>query len=256
MPNSPFVRFSVDHGIGTVLFSTPQGNSMPKHILGELAHTIEAAGHNDEVKVIVLKSTGDRVFCAGASFDELMAIDNETDGHEFFMGFANVINAMRKCSKFIVARVQGKTVGGGVGLAASADYCFATQFAAIKLSEITLGIGPFVVAPAIERKIGVGATSQVAIDATKFYDAQWAHAKGLYNELFDDMASMDEAVDDLAQKLATYSPDAMGEMKKAFWAGADHWDELLAERAAISGRLVLSDYTKSFIQGFKNKKKG
>jgi methylglutaconyl-CoA hydratase len=246
-----YVQYTIDGSIATVEFFHPEQNSLPGNILAQLANTITDVGNMSEVKVIILKSGGERTFCAGASFQELIAIDDAATGKVFFSGFANVINAMRKCPKFILGRIQGKTVGGGVGIAASTDYCMATQFASIKLSELNVGIGPFVVSPAIERKMGVSALSQIAIDANTFYDANWAREKGLYAQVFESIEAMDEAVQAFAEHLCTYNPEAMFEMKKVFWGGTDNWDELLAERAAISGRLVLSDFTKEKLQKFK-----
>jgi len=218
-----------------------------------LAATITEAGHDDAIKVIVLKSGGERTFCAGASFDELMSIEDLETGKEFFMGFANVINACRTCSKLILGRVQGKAVGGGVGVAAAVDYCFATQYASVKLSELAVGIGPFVVGPAVERKIGVSAMSHLAINATAWESAQWAKAKGLYTDVYDSAEEMDVAISTLAHKLASSNPAAMKGLKKIFWEGCEHWNELLAERAAMSGELVLSDYAKNAIEAFKKK---
>ena len=205
------------------------------------------------MKVILLKSSGDRAFCGGASFDELISIKDLDEGHVFFSGFANVINAMRKCPKLIIGRVQGKAVGGGVGLASSVDYCFATKYASVKLSELAVGIGPFVVGPAVERKAGLSGMSAMAINATKFFDAEWAREKGIYTDVFDTVEEMDEAIANLAAKLAASNPEAMAELKKIFWAGTDHWESLLKERAAISGRLVLSDFTRNAIESFKKK---
>ena len=250
----PYVkRNDLGSGITEIEFFTPQSNSLPGATLTELANTITEAGNHPEVKVIILKSAGDRTFCAGASFDELLAIEDPKSGKQFFMGFANVINAMRKAPKFIIGRVQGKAVGGGIGLAASTDYCFATQYASIKLSELAVGIGPFVVSPAIERKMGIAAVSQMGINASEFHDSQWATDKGLYARRFDTADAMDVAVNELAQKLVQSNPDAMAEMKKVFWRGTEDWDALLAERAQISGNLVTSDFTKNFIQRFKGK---
>lgn len=247
-----YVKNDIQNGIATIEFFHPEQNSLPGTILAQLAETITTVGNQDEVKVIILKSGGDRTFCAGASFKELITINDEQTGKVFFSGFANVINAMRKCPKFIIGRIQGKTVGGGVGIAASTDYCMATQFAAVKLSELNVGIGPFVVSPAIERKMGVSAMSQIAIDANTFYEASWAKDKGLYANVFESIEAMDEAVQKFAEHLCTYNPEAMLEMKKIFWRGTDDWDTLLAERAAISGRLVLSDFTKETLKKFKN----
>jgi methylglutaconyl-CoA hydratase len=248
-----YVKLDIQNGIGTVEFFTEQSNSLPGDILKKLADTITEAGNNPEVKVIILQSGGNRTFCAGASFDELIAVDSPENGKKFFMGFANVINAMRKCPKFIIGRLQGKAVGGGIGLAASVDYCFASKHSAIKLSELALGIGPFVVGPAIERKVGLSAMSQMAMNPDEFYDPKWAHQKGLFGKLYDDASSLDKAVNQLAEKLAAYNPEAMAELKKVFWKGTEDWDELLAQRAEMSGKLVLSEFTRNFIQKFKDK---
>ena len=248
---SDYVKQNIENGIATIEFFHPEQNSLPGNILAQLATTITNAGTNDQVKVIVLKSGGERTFCAGASFQELVAINNAETGKVFFSGFANVINAMRKCPKFIIGRIQGKTVGGGVGIAASTDYCMATKFAAIKLSELNVGIGPFVVSPAIERKMGLSAMSQIAIDANTFYEASWAKDKGLYANVYESIEQLDQAVQNFAAHLLTYNPEAMLEMKKVFWRGTEDWDNLLSERAAISGRLVLSDFTKETLKKFK-----
>ncbi len=246
-----YVKHTIENNIATIEFFHPEQNSLPGSVLAQLAQTITEVGAKEEVKVIILQSGGDRTFCAGASFKELIAIDDAETGKVFFSGFANVINAMRKCPKFIIGRIQGKTVGGGVGIAASTDYCMATKFAAIKLSELNVGIGPFVVSPAIERKMGVSAMSQIAIDANTFYEASWAKEKGLFANVYESIEEMDESVHAFAQHLCTYNPEAMFEMKKVFWRGTEDWDTLLAERAAISGRLVLSDFTKETLKKFK-----
>ena len=246
-----YVKQNIENNIATIEFFHPEQNSLPGTILAQLAETITNAGKNDDIKVIILQSGGDRTFCAGASFKELVAINNAASGKVFFSGFANVINALRKCPKFIIGRIQGKTVGGGVGIAAATDYCMATQFASIKLSELNVGIGPFVVSPAIERKMGVSAMSQIAIDANTFYDAEWAKSKGLFTEVYETIDELDEYVKVFAEHLCNYNPEAMAEMKKVFWRGTEDWDNLLAERAAISGRLVLSDFTKETLKKFK-----
>lgn len=246
-----YVKHTIENNIATIEFFHPEQNSLPGSVLAQLAQTITQVGASEDVKVIILQSGGDRTFCAGASFKELIAINDADTGKVFFSGFANVINAMRKCPKFIIGRIQGKTVGGGVGIAASTDYCMATKFAAIKLSELNVGIGPFVVSPAIERKMGVSAMSQIAIDANSFYEASWAKEKGLFASVYESIEEMDEAVQDFAKHLCTYNPEAMFEMKKVFWRGTEDWDDLLADRAAISGRLVLSDFTKETLKKFK-----
>jgi methylglutaconyl-CoA hydratase len=248
-----YVRSEIDHGIATIEFFHPSSNALPGVILNDLARTINDIGLEKRVTVIVLQSAGDRAFCAGASFDELVSITNETDGKRFFSGFANVINAMRKCHKFIIGRVQGKAVGGGVGLVAATDYAIATEDAAVKLSELAVGIGPFVVGPAVERKVGLSCYSQLAIDATEWRSAEWAKKHGLYAELHSTIEHVDDAIKSLAERLSHSSPEAMAQLKKVFWHGTEHWDVLLAERAAISGRLVLSDFTRNAINKFKTK---
>jgi methylglutaconyl-CoA hydratase len=248
---APYVKQTIENAIATIEFFHPAHNSLPGDILAKLVEAINQAGENNEVKVVVLKSGGDRTFCAGASFKELMSINDAETGRVFFSGFANVINAMRKCPKFIIGRIQGKTVGGGVGVAAATDYCMASKFASIKLSELNVGIGPFVVGPAVERKLGLTGMSQIAIDANSFYDAEWARQKGLYAQVFDSTEALDEAVQVFAENLRNYNPEAMKEMKKVLWAGTEDWDTLLAERAIISGRLVLSEFTKETLKKFK-----
>ena len=249
-PNGNVILSKTD-GIGTIEFFHPASNSLPGSILKKLAETVVEAGSDSEIRVIVLKSSGDRAFCAGASFDELMSIQDETTGKEFFMGFARVINAMRKVPKFVIGRIQGKTVGGGVGLASAVDYCFATKFAAVKLSELAIGIGPFVVGPAVQRKVGVSGMSQLAIDATSWRSAEWAYQNGLFAQIFETAGDMDEEVENLARKLASSNPEAMAALKENFWRGSENWDDLLEERAAMSGKLVLSDFTRNAISAFK-----
>lgn len=249
--SSPYVKLNIESQVGYIEFFHPDHNSLPAHLLAKLVQTITNAGNDDYIKVIVLKSGGDRTFCAGASFSELVNINDKESGKVFFSGFANVINAMRKCPKFIIGRIQGKTVGGGVGIASATDYCMATKFAAIKLSELNLGIGPFVVGPAIERKIGLSAMSQIAIDANSFYTAEWAKQKGLFTQVHESTEALDQAVKTFAENLCTYNPEAMREMKTVFWKGTEDWDDLLLQRAKISGKLVLSEFTKETLKRFK-----
>ena len=248
---TPYVNQIIENGISTIEFFHPEHNSLPGPILEQMVENINAAGENDEVIVIILKSGGERTFCSGASFKELVSINDAETGKVFFSGFANVINAMRKCPKLILGRIQGKTVGGGVGIAAATDFCMATKYASIKLSELNVGIGPFVVGPAIERKIGLSGMSQIAIDANTFYDAEWARKKGLFAKVFESTEELDVAIQSFAENLCTYNPKAMIELKKVFWEGTEHWDTLLSERAEISGRLVLSDFTKETLKRFK-----
>lgn len=248
-----YVKTEHHKGVSTVEFFHPQSNSLPRKILEELAQAIHSAGHDPETKVLILRSAGDKAFCAGASFDELAAIQTREQGLDFFSGFAEVINAMRTCPRLIIGRIHGKCIGGGVGLAAAVDYAIAVESAEVRLSELAVGIGPFVVGPAIERKIGVSAFSQLAIDAGLWRNGDWARRKGLYAELHPSVEGMDESIDRLAESLVHSSPEAMTEMKKIFWKGTEHWDKLLIERAAISGRLVVSEFTKQAIAKFKKK---
>lgn len=244
---------NIQNNIATIEFGHPASNSFPSELLSRLTNEFKSIAKNKEVSVIILKSEGEKAFCAGASFDELVAISNLEDGKQFFAGFANVINAMRTCGKIIIGRIQGKTVGGGVGLAAACDYVLATENAAIKLSELTIGIGPFVIEPAVKRKIGLAALSELTLDATNWQNAYWAKEKGLYAKVFETIKELDNEVEILATKLAAYNPEALSEMKKVLWKNTQNWEELLAERAAISGELVLSEFTKNALAKFSKK---
>lgn len=236
-------------GVGTVTFFHPKGNSLPGKLLRALAAEVRKLGQNESAKVLVLRSEGTGPFCAGASFAELQSIQDRERGKEFFSGFAEVILAMKKCPKFIIARIHGKAVGGGVGVAAAADYALAVEGAAAKLSELALGIGPFVVGPAVERKVGTAAFTAMSIDYD-WRDAAWCKLHGLYNELFPNVEALDAAIAALADKLSKSSPEAMKKLKEIFWQGTEHWDQLLSERAEMSGTLVLSDFTKKYIAAF------
>ncbi|NOR29216.1 MAG: enoyl-CoA hydratase/isomerase family protein [Lutibacter sp.] len=241
----------IQNNIATVEFSHPASNSFPSELLSRLTASLNELSNNNDVHVIVLKSEQEKAFCAGASFNELVEVSTFEEGKQFFLGFANVINAMRNCSKIIIGRVQGKAVGGGVGLAAACDYCLATEQASIKLSEFTIGIGPFVIEPAVRRKIGLAALSELTIDATNWQSAYWAKEKGLYSKVFETIKELDLEVEILANNLSKYNIEALKEMKKAFWKGTDNWTSLLGDKAEISGRLVLSDFTKKALQKFK-----
>jgi methylglutaconyl-CoA hydratase len=247
-----YVRSETHKGITSIEFFHLQSNSLPGKILHDLSVAIQHAGEDPDTAVIILRSGGEKAFCAGASFDELVAIKNEKEGLAFFSGFAHVINAMRLCPKFIIGRIHGKCVGGGVGLAASVDYAIASEAAEVRLSELAIGIGPFVVGPAVERKIGASAFSQLSIDAAHWRNADWARRKGLFAELHTTTEEMDESIHRLAYTLSHSNPGAMAEMKKIFWKGTEHWDHLLIDRAKVSGRLVLSEFTKNAIEKFKS----
>lgn len=247
-----YVKSSDQGRLRTIEFYHPSHNSLPSNLLEGLVMEIDKAGNNDEVLLIVLKSGGDRTFCAGASFNELASITNEVDGKKFFLGFANVINAIRKCPKIVIGRVHGKAVGGGVGLASACDYALATKFSSVRLSELAVGIGPFVIGPAVERKVGLSAFSQMALNATEWQTAEWAKQKGLYTEAFDTTKQLDDYIDHFTNILLGSNPEALSLLKKVFWESTDHWDDLLDARAQMSGQLVLSDFSKKAINGFLN----
>jgi len=234
----------IDHNIATVTFSHPKSNSFPSELLQKLVDTFNRLSSDDNVKIIVLQSEGTKAFCAGASFEELLAVNDESSGKAFFSGFANLINSMRKCSKLIIGRIHGKAVGGGVGIAAACDYCLATEASDIKLSELSIGIGPFVIAPALERKMGISALGDLSLNAKSWKTAYWAEKKGLFNTVYENTRDLDNGIDILTHQLSQYNPDALLEMKKIFWEGTEHWEKLLIKRAEISGKLVLSDFTK------------
>ena len=242
---------NIKDNIATVEFGHPASNSFVAEMLDRLTAEFDKLSDNDSISVIVLKSEGDRAFCAGASFDELMQISDLNEGKVFFSGFANVINAMRSCKKVIVGRVQGKTVGGGVGLASACDYVFATINAAIRLSELTIGIAPLVIEPAVQRKIGTAAISEMSLSPTEWKNAYWAQEKGLFSKVFDNIKKMDEELHFFTEKLASYNPMALEEWKRVLWKGTSDWETLLTERAAITGKLVLSEFTKKALSNFK-----
>jgi len=246
------VSSSVREKVATITFGHPKSNSIPSKLLKSLTEEIQNASSNKNVSVIVLRSEGTTTFCSGASFDELLKLKDIKQGKEFFMGFALLLNAMRKCSKFIIARVQGKAVGGGVGIIAASDYVFATNISHIKLSELTLGIGPFVVGPAVERKIGKAAFTSLAMD-TDWHDAFWAKNVGLFTKVFASVSELDEEIHKLAEHLAKYNLEAMTEVKKMFWEGTENWEDLLERRAEMSGKLILSDYSNKFLNNYKTK---
>ena len=244
-----FVKQEVKNNVGYITFFHPAGNSFPSSQLQEVVKTIQDLDANENATIIVLQSEG-TTFCAGASFDELLQIDNLSDGKQFFSGFANVINAMRNCSKLIVGKVQGKAVGGGIGIIAACDYAIATTKAEVKLSELTIGIGPFVIEPAVSRKIGHTAMSELTLAGNEWKSATWAFEKGLFANLVQP-EDLDSALEKFASQLASYNPDALAEMKQVLWQNTSHWSTLLYERAEISGKLVLSAFTKKALEGFK-----
>lgn len=249
--NKGSIQTHIENKVATITFYHPLSNSFPSELLNRLVEAISRLENDESAHIIVLQSEGVKTFCAGASFDELLAIKSIEEGKQFFYGFANLINTMRKCPKIIIGRVQGKAVGGGVGIIAATDYCFATETADIKLSELSIGIAPFVISPAIERKIGVSALSELSLDATHWQTAYWAQKKGLFARVFESIKSMDRAVEILSKKLTSYNPESLAEWKKTLWKNTDHWDKLLNENAEKSGNFVMSDYIKKALNNFK-----
>ncbi len=241
---------SFQNTIATVQFGHPASNSFPRTLLDDLTTEINALSRDENISVIILKSEGNKTFCSGASFDELLKVENEEQGLEFFSGFAHLLNAMRNCNKLIIGRVQGKAVGGGVGIISACDYVFATPESDIKLSELAIGIGPFVIEPAVSRKIGKTAMTQMTLAPHEWKSAEWAFQKGLYSVL-STSENLDKDVENFTQKLSSYNPEALYEMKKIIWEGTEQWESLLFERAAITGKLVLSDFSRNALLQFK-----
>ena len=245
------IHTTIQNSIATVTFGHPLRNSFPMSLLAQLTAEINALSSNSSVNVIVLQSEGTGVFCSGASFDELQKVNDETSGKMFFSGFANLILAMKNCSKLIIGRVQGKAVGGGVGIIAACDYVVATTESSIKLSEIAIGIGPFVIEPVVSHKIGKAGFAKMTLEAQEWQSADWAFQKGLFSKLVNSEPELDAEVLKLAEQLSSYNPLALLEIKKLFWQDTQHWETLLFERAQISGQLVLSDFTKRALTDFK-----
>lgn len=248
-----YIQTDIIDQTATLTFFNPASNSFPSAQLQKLTQAIKELNTNKAITTVVLQSAGTGAFCAGASFDELLSIKDTVSGAKFFSGFASVINAIRRSHQIFVGRIHGKTVGGGVGLAAACDYCFATENAAIKLSELAIGIGPFVIEPAVSRKIGKTAFTEMSLAAHEWKTANWAHQHGLYTQLFSTIENMDLELHDFTNRISRYNPEALQEMKKIFWEGTDDWTELLNNRAQISGKLVLSDFTVNALNQFKNK---
>jgi methylglutaconyl-CoA hydratase len=247
-----FVISEIKNSISIITFGTPKSNSLPGEILEKLAQTILDEGSKNEVKAILLKSDGDKSFCAGASFDELLEIEELEKSKIFFGGFAKVLNAMRNCGKLVIVRVQGKTTGGGVGIACAADYCFATEEAAMALTELNLGIGPFVIGPFVERKVGKSAYSAMSIDAD-FRSADWCEKHDVYHSVSENIEIMDVEINAFMEKLSTRSSDALALIKKVSWEGTEHFEQLMPERILMSASLILEDSAKENIGKIKER---
>lgn len=253
MSDQGYVNKTIKEGVGEIEFFHPKSNSLPSVLLKELSESIQEFGSNNEVTVIHLKSGGDKAFCAGASFDELLSINNKEEGQSFFSGFANVILAIKNAPKFVVTQVQGKVVGGGVGIVCASDYVIALDSASVKLSELSIGIGPFVIGPAVERKIGVGAFSSLTINATEWKSGSWAESVGMYSKIVDSKEALNSEIYTLLYRLSKSSPQATQEIKGMLWGNTENWKEEMSFRAKQSGELVLSDFTKETLSAFKKK---
>ena len=251
--NEPYVKYEIENGVASIEFYHSKGNSFPTFQLNKLIEIITQLGKNPEARVIVLRSAGDQVFCAGASFDELLLIEDFETGKKFFSGFANLILAMRDCPKFIIGCIEGKVVGGGVGIVAACDYALAMDNASIRLSELSIGIGPFVIEPAISRKIGINAFSELTLNPKEWVSSEWCLAHGFYNKTFGTEEQIKMSTKEFSQQLSRYSPEAMSNLKSILWENAQHWDNIMPQRAAMSGKLVLSEFTKETLNNFKSK---
>ena len=251
--NQGYVDLKIENKIATLTFHHPKGNSLSSTLIKEMIENFNQLSDNENVNVIILKSKGEQAFCAGASFDELIEIDNFENGKKFFMNFANLINAIRNCKKLVIGRIHQKAVSREVGLVSVCDYTLATKNASLKLSELALGLGPFVVGPPIERKIGKEAFVEMSLDC-EWRSADWAKQQGFYHNVFETEAELDLNINKFADSLSERSQEALTSLKKVFWEGTDNWDELLEQRAENSGRLVVSEFTKIFIKDFKSKK--
>jgi methylglutaconyl-CoA hydratase len=245
------IQTTIENKIATIEFEHPASNSLTQELLHKVASELTILSTNPAISVVILKSSGTGVFCAGASFDELLAVSNLDQATKFFSGFAHLLNAMRTCSKVIIGRVHGKAVGGGLGIIAACDYVFATVDSSIKLSELSIGIGPFVIEPALSRKMGKAATAALTLASNEWKDSEWAKSSGLFTKVFAGQVTLDKELVQFSTKLASYNPEAVSEIKKILWEGTENWETLLYERAAISGKLALSEYTKQALQEFK-----
>lgn len=248
--NLSSVQLNITHNIATISFYSIKSNSFTSIMLHELSQLLDEVSKNETINVVILKSEGEKTFCAGASFDELLQVENEEDASLFFSGFAKVILAMKNCKIPIITRVQGNAVGGGVGIIAASDYAFSLNNCKVKLSELSLGFGPFVIEPAVSRKIGIIAMQNISYNPVEWKNIQWARENNLFQETFETIELMDEKIEIFVNQLSNYSRDALVELKKVFWNNTEHWDKLLYERAAISGKLALSSYTKVKLKEF------
>lgn len=245
----------ISKGIATIEFGHPKANSLTSALLEGLMQEFNSLSENDKVSLILLKSKGEGAFCAGASFDELLQIDNLTDATHFFNGFANVFLAMRNCKKPIVGQIQGKATGGGVGLIAACDYTLATENAWIRLPELAIGIAPFVIAPVLIRKIGTTALNEMYMTPNLWKESHWAQRYNLYTQVLKNIKELNEQTAHFTENLAKINSNVLAEMKQITWKNTENWSEELHKNATLSAKFLLSEETKSILMNFKNSKK-
>lgn len=242
--SNEYIHYAAEYGIGRIEFFHSRGNALTSTMLREITSFIRAAGEDPEIKIVMIQSAGEASFCGGASLDELMECDSVKEARDFFMGFAHLLTAIRTCPKLVVVRVQGKVVGGGLGIVAVADLAFATVEASIRLSELSIGLGPFVIGAAVERKIGISAFSELTYLSSIWKDAHWAKEKGLFSAVFETLAALDIAMAAQIIELETYAPEAIALTKKMFWAQTPEWSDELEKRAGYSAKLWIQKKTR------------
>lgn len=237
----PTVHTQIENSIAKIQFYNPASNACDPSMLAQMVHAFNTLSANSQVKVILLSSKGNKAFCAGASITHLSELKDMKAATDFFSGFGRLILSMKNCNKIIVTSVQGKAVGGGVGIIAASDYVIATENSGLRLSELMIGIGPLVIAPAVIRKVGVAHFSQLSLKPSTWKDAKWGAAHGLFNELVTDGDSLENVTVDYCNSLASYSAQALSALKSVLWQGTEHWEELLYENAAKTATLSLSE---------------
>lgn len=247
MTDSGTVVYTASPPLAHIEFYHPKGNSLPSRILEELTLAFRRASEEPDLRVITLQSRGDGAFCGGANLDELRAIRDFESGKAYFMRIAELLTAMRDTPGCIIAKVQGPAVGGGVGLIAASDFVCAGQDAPVRLSEVSLGIGPFVIGPAVIRKIGLSAFSTLSLDAGTWYDAHWARSFGLYNRVVESHVELDRVAEQLAGDLAASGPSAVTTLKRELWRGENDWPARLEESAEQSAKLLMTEHTQRLL---------
>lgn len=172
-----------------------------------------------EARVILVRSAGDRVFCAGA---DLAVMSNDATGleqHNARGGLRRVVDAMRACPLPVVARVQGICLAGGVGLIMGADLVVAAERASFGLPEVDRGLWPFMVSALLARHVSPKVAMDLMLTGRRFGAAE-AREIGLISRVVPD-DELDSQVDALVAELAAKAPVAVRMGKAAFWAAAE-----------------------------------